>query len=89
MSWTLNIPKVIKEEFTHAVYDAIATGQPEETPGLKKDVDAARFALVYLATRIKRPYIIASAGGHCLSDLDENQSRWHDGITISISGTEN
>lgn len=84
--WSLSLPRVKKEDFDAMVDAAMPSGQPINDPGMADDVAAAKEALKVLGARVKRPFISASAGGHCLLKAEEKTSE-RDVISISVSGS--
>ena len=84
MSWSLSIPTTDREHFNKAVDAAVATGQDLDLPGVRDDVETAKFALKDLADRVKRPNIGASASGHSLQEGEG--PNWHDGVSVSVYG---
>jgi len=88
MSWSLSISKCPRKNFEAAVDAAIATGQDAAVIG--EDVARAKSALKLLAANVARPYISASAGGHCVEHGQieiTSENSWHDGTQVSVSGS--
>jgi len=86
MSWSFSVPPTAKDDFADAVDDAVATGQPEQTPGLTDDVATAKEAMKSLGACCKRAKVTGSASGHCLQKDDGKNV--HDGISVSVTGAE-